>query len=61
VVDRVLEPDALFDSRHIRITGPKVSSPRAVMISMVLHEIATNAAKYGAVSDATRPSPSSGD
>jgi two-component sensor histidine kinase len=55
VVDRVLEPYAISDSRRIRITGPKVplASPRALMMSMVLHEIATNAAKYGALSNAT--------
>jgi two-component sensor histidine kinase len=55
VVDRVLEPYAISDSGRMRITGPKVplASPRAVMMSMVLHEIATNAAKYGALSNAT--------
>src|SRR5258708_29445011 len=55
VVDRVLEPYATSDSRRMRINGPKVplASPRAVMMSMVLHEIATNAAKYGALSNDT--------
>jgi two-component sensor histidine kinase len=55
VVDRVLEPYAVSDSRRMRVTGPKVplASPRAVMMSMILHEIATNAAKYGALSNAT--------
>jgi two-component sensor histidine kinase len=53
VVARVLAPYAVADARRIRITGPKVplSPPRAVMMSMILHEIATNAAKYGALSN----------
>jgi two-component sensor histidine kinase len=53
VVGRVLAPYAIADARRVRITGPKVplSPPRAVMMSMILHEIATNAAKYGALSN----------
>jgi two-component sensor histidine kinase len=53
VVGRVLAPYAILDSRRLRISGPKVplSPPRAVMMSMILHEIATNAAKYGALSN----------
>ncbi|MDB5564014.1 MAG: histidine kinase [Tardiphaga sp.] len=53
VVNRVLEPYAIIGSRRVRITGPKVplAPPRAVMMSMILHEIATNAAKYGALSN----------
>lgn len=53
VVRRVLEPYALAGSRRVRITGPNVplSPPRAVIMSMILHELATNAAKYGALSN----------
>jgi two-component sensor histidine kinase len=53
VVARVLAPYAVADSRRLRIGGPKVplTPPRAVMMSMILHEIATNAAKYGALSN----------
>ncbi|MDB5504524.1 MAG: histidine kinase [Tardiphaga sp.] len=53
VVNRVLEPYAQIGSRRVRISGPKVplAPPRAVMMSMILHEIATNAAKYGALSN----------
>jgi two-component sensor histidine kinase len=55
VVDRVLEPYRLSNLDRIRITGPKVPlSPRlAVVLSMIVHEIATNAAKYGALSNDT--------
>jgi two-component sensor histidine kinase len=51
VVNRVLQPYAAADPTRIRIFGPHVplTPPRAVMMSMVLHELATNAAKYGAL------------
>jgi two-component sensor histidine kinase len=53
VCARVLQPYAL--GSRIRISGPKVPlSPRqAVVLSMIVHEIATNAAKYGALSNET--------
>jgi two-component sensor histidine kinase len=52
VVDRVLQPYVLNTHDRIRMTGPRVPlSPRvAVVLSMIVHEIATNAAKYGALS-----------
>jgi len=55
VVDRVLQPYLLNTLDRIRITGPKVPlSPRlAVVLSMIVHEMATNAAKYGALSNDT--------
>jgi two-component sensor histidine kinase len=55
VVLRVLEPHAIIGSARVRIDGPKLplAPPRAVMMSMILHEIATNAAKYGALSNDT--------
>ena len=55
VVDRVLQPYLLSNSERVRMFGPRVPlSPRlAVVLSMILHEIATNAAKYGALSNDT--------
>jgi two-component sensor histidine kinase len=55
VVDRVLQPYLLNNQGRIRMFGPKVPlSPRvAVVLSMIVHEIATNAAKYGALSNDT--------
>jgi two-component sensor histidine kinase len=52
VVSRVLQPYRLSNPERIRMLGPKVPlSPRlAVVLSMIIHEMATNAAKYGALS-----------
>ncbi|HKS18143.1 MAG TPA: sensor histidine kinase [Bradyrhizobium sp.] len=53
VIRRVLQPYLLNNPERVRMFGPKVPlSPRlAVVLSMILHEIATNAAKYGALSN----------
>jgi two-component sensor histidine kinase len=53
VCSRVLQPYAI--GSRIRMSGPKVPlSPRqAVVMSMIVHEIATNATKYGALSNHT--------
>jgi two-component sensor histidine kinase len=55
VIARVLQPYLLNSPERVRMFGPKVPlSPRlAVVLSMILHEIATNAAKYGALSNDT--------
>lgn len=55
VIAQVLEPYRLADPERVRMSGPPVTlSPRrAVVISMIVHEIATNAAKYGALSNET--------
>jgi two-component sensor histidine kinase len=55
VVNRVMQPYLLSNPRRLRMFGPKVPlSPRlAVVLSMIVHEIATNAAKYGALSNDT--------
>lgn len=55
VIGRVLQPYLLSAPERLRLSGPSVPlSPRlAVVLSMILHEIATNAAKYGALSNDT--------
>jgi two-component sensor histidine kinase len=54
-VGRVLQPYLLNSPERVRMFGPKIPlSPRlAVVLSMIIHEIATNAAKYGALSNDT--------
>jgi two-component sensor histidine kinase len=55
VIARVLQPYLINNPERVRMFGPKVPlSPRiAVVLSMIVHEIATNAAKYGALSNDT--------
>jgi two-component sensor histidine kinase len=52
VVKRVLQPYVLNNPERIKMFGPVVPLPPrlAVVLSMIVHEIATNAAKYGALS-----------
>ncbi|WP_338309173.1 sensor histidine kinase [Bradyrhizobium sp. TM233] len=53
VIARALQPFLMNSPDRIRMAGPAVPlSPRlAVVLSMIVHEIATNAAKYGALSN----------
>lgn len=55
VIGRVLQPYLLNAPERLRMSGPDVPLvPRlAVVLSMIVHEIATNAAKYGALSNDT--------
>jgi two-component sensor histidine kinase len=55
VVSRVLQPYLLNNPERLKMSGPQVPLPPrpAVVLSMIVHEIATNAAKYGALSNET--------
>jgi two-component sensor histidine kinase len=55
VVSRVLQPYLLNAPERIKMFGPRVPLPPrlAVVLSMIVHEMATNAAKYGALSNDT--------
>jgi len=53
IVDSVLEPFASTVPGRLRVSGPlvRLAPSPALMLSMVLHELATNAAKHGALAN----------
>jgi two-component sensor histidine kinase len=53
VLDRVLRPYVINSPERVKMLGPRIPLPPriAVVLSMIVHEIATNAAKYGALSN----------
>lgn len=55
LVTRLLHPFADIKQKRMRIEGPdtEISPNRALLIAMVLHEMGTNALKYGALSNDT--------
>jgi two-component sensor histidine kinase len=52
IVNGVIEPYSATDDRRLHLSGPelRLKPHPALMVSMMLHELATNAAKYGALS-----------
>lgn len=53
VTERVMRPHSLADASRVVIDGPDVRLPAsaALPVTLTLHELATNAAKYGALSN----------
>ena len=57
LVDEELAPYRSSHAGRLRISGPKVllEPTKAQTLALALHELATNAAKYGALSAGVRP------
>jgi PAS domain S-box-containing protein len=53
LVQRALRPFSGWDPQRINVVGPeiRVNSNKALLIAMALHELGTNAVKYGALSN----------
>lgn len=52
IVERTMEPYADEEGRRVRIAGPDIDLPVRMItpIGLIVHELATNAVKYGALS-----------
>jgi two-component sensor histidine kinase len=52
LIARTMEPYAEDDGGRVRVNGPEVELPQQMVtpIGMIIHELATNAVKYGALS-----------
>ncbi|MCC6827955.1 MAG: CHASE3 domain-containing protein [Novosphingobium sp.] len=52
IVERTMEPYADPDGQRVRIAGPDIDLPVRMVtpIGLIVHELATNAVKYGALS-----------
>jgi two-component sensor histidine kinase/CHASE3 domain sensor protein len=52
VIVKTMEPYADDDGERVRVTGPQVDLPARMVtpIGLIIHELATNAVKYGALS-----------
>ncbi len=52
IISRALEPFGVMDTQRLRMDGPlvPVSGQTVILLSLVLHELGTNAAKYGSLS-----------
>jgi PAS domain S-box-containing protein len=55
IIEEILEPYRVIGQARFEIRGPEIQVPPrfALALSMALHELATNAVKYGALSNGT--------
>jgi PAS domain S-box-containing protein len=55
IVEGIFAPYRIQGGNQVRLTGPSVRLPpnAALLLAMIIHELATNAAKYGALSAAS--------
>ncbi|HBF31934.1 HWE histidine kinase domain-containing protein [Rhizobium sp.] len=52
IIAKALEPFGVMETKKLRLDGPPipVSGQAVILLSLVLHELGTNAAKYGSLS-----------